>query len=353
MSRRIRLLLAGLLVLALSTSLAGCMPSNPLKNTITVTAYFPDSAGLFVGNDVGVLGVPIGKITEIEPAGIEVKVTMEVDGDRAIPADAGAAVVARSVATDRYVELTPVYAGGPKLGDGAEIAREKTVTPVDFDDVLAALNTFATGISGSKEGTKAIQDIINNGEAAFRGNGELFNGTIKSLAEAVTGVSGQRKDLSQTLVSLDILVNEIADNEGTARTFIQQVSRASRMLADERLNFRSALRALDRAVTVVADFAVTNRDQVVDAIGGTSKVFRTMLRKQKQLTEILEVMPLAMQNLTRVVTPDGRAPVRVPPKVILPFGTQIEQLCETLPGPICDLISGTDPTPLVPPGGAR
>ena len=111
---------------------------------------------------------------------------MEVDADRAIPADAGAAVVARSVATDRYVELTPVYAGGPKLGDGAEISREKTATPVDFDDVLAALNTFATGISGSKEGTKAIQDIIENGEAAFRGNGELFNGTIKSLAEAVT-----------------------------------------------------------------------------------------------------------------------------------------------------------------------
>ncbi len=196
MTRRIRLLLVAVVVAALSTCLAGCMPSNPLEDTHTVTAYFPDSAGLFVGNDVGVLGVPIGKITEIEPAGIEVKVTMEIDADRAIPADAGAVVVARSVATDRYVELTPVYAGGPKLGDGAEIARDKTVTPVDFDDVLEALNTFATGIAGSKQGTKAIQDIINNGEAAFRGNGKLFNDTVKSLAEAVAGVSGQREDLS-------------------------------------------------------------------------------------------------------------------------------------------------------------
>ncbi len=353
MIRRIRLFLVALMLAVVSTSLAGCIPSNPLDETHTVTAYFPDSAGLFVGNDVGVLGVPIGKITEIEPAGIEVKVTMEIDADRAIPADAGAAVVARSVATDRYVELTPVYAGGPKLGDDAEIAREKTVTPVDFDDVLEALNTFATGISGSKQGTKAIRDIINNGEAAFRGNGPLFNETIKSLAEAVTGVSGQREDIAQTLVSLDVLVNEIAQNEDTARSFIQQVSRASRMLADERLNFRSALRALDRAVTVVAEFAVTNRSAVIDAIGGTSKVFRTMLRKQKQLTEILEVMPVAMQNLTRVVTADGRAPVRVPPKVLLPFGSEIDRMCEMLPGPICDLITGTDPTPRAPAGGGR
>jgi phospholipid/cholesterol/gamma-HCH transport system substrate-binding protein len=341
--------LTGLLVLVLTS----CVPSNPLAEKTTVTAYFPDSAGLFVGNDVGILGVPIGKVTDIEPAGIEVRVTMEVDADRAIPADAGAAVVARSVATDRYIELTPVYSGGPRLADGAEIAREKTATPVDFDDVLAALNTFATGISGSQEGTQAIREIIENGEAALRGRGELLNGTVRSLAEAVNGVAGQREDLSRTLVSLDVLVNEIAQNEGTARTFLRQVSRASRLLAGERKNFRTALRSLDEAVTVVADFAVTNREQVVRAIGGTSEVFRTMLRKQKQLTEILEVMPLAMQNLERVVTPDGRAPVRVPPTVILPFGAQLAEMCEDLPGPICDLLSGTDPARRRPAGGGR
>jgi virulence factor Mce-like protein len=349
MSGRIRLALVGLLVPALT----GCTPSNPLHETITVTAYFPDSAGLFVGNDVGVLGVPIGTITDIEPEGVEVRVTMRVDADRPIPADAGAAVVARSVATDRYVELTPVYAGGPELADGAQIPRARTATPVDFDDVLAAINEFATGIAGSAQGTEAVREIIENGEAALRGRGRLVNGTIRSLARAVNGVAGQRRDLSRTLVSLDVLVGEIARNQGTARTFVRQVARASRMLANERGSFRTALRSLDRAVTVVADFAVTHREQVVRAIGGTSRLFRTMLRKQRQLTEILEVMPLAMQNLERVVTPDGRAPVRVPPTVILPFGDQVADLCERLPGPVCDLVSGSDPTPRRPARGAR
>jgi phospholipid/cholesterol/gamma-HCH transport system substrate-binding protein len=349
MSRRLRLAAVSLLVLGAT----GCVPSNPLDETITVTAYFSDSAGLFVGNDVGILGVPVGEITEIEPVGVEVKVTMEIDADRPVPADVGAAVVARSVATDRYVELTPVYDSGPKLDDHAEITSDRTRTPVDFDEVLAALNTFATGISGSKESTQAVRRIIENGEAAFRGRGQLFNDTIGSLAEAVNGVSGQREDIAQALVSLDVLVNEIAENEGTARTFIQQVSRASRMLADERTNFRTALRSLDEAVTVVAEFAVANRAEVVDAIGGTSKVFRTMLRKQDQLTELLEVMPLALQNLERTVAANGRVPVRVPPSVILPLGGQIDGLCEQLPSQLCDLISGTDPTPRVPPGGAR
>jgi phospholipid/cholesterol/gamma-HCH transport system substrate-binding protein len=349
MSRRLRLMAVGLLVLVTS----GCVPSNPLDETITVTAYFPDAAGLFVGNDVGILGVPVGEITDIEPAGIEVKVTMKVDADRPVPADVGAAVVARSVATDRYVELTPVYESGPTLDDDAEITSDRTRTPVDFDEVLEALNTFATGISGSKASTRAVQRIIEDGEAAFRGRGELFNETVGSLAKAVSGVSGQREDFAQALVSLDVLVNEIAENEGTARTFIQQVSRASRMLAAERNNFRTALRSLDEAVTVVAEFAVANRAEVVDAIGGTSKVFRTMMSKQEQLTELLQVMPLALQNLERTVAPDGRVPVRVPPSVILPLGSQIEGLCEQLPSQLCDLISGTDPTPRAPEGGDR
>ena len=349
MSRRLRLWALGLLLLATT----GCMPSNPLDETITVTAYFPDSAGLFVGNDVGILGVPVGEITEIEPVGVEVRVTMEIDADRAVPDDVGAAVVARSVATDRYVELTPVYESGPTLDDEAEITSDRTRTPVDFDEVLEALNTFATGVSGSKESRQAVRRIVEHGEAAFRGRGKLFNDTIGSLAEAVNGISGQREDIAEALVSLDVLVTEIADNEGTARVFIRQVSRASRMLADERNNFRTALRSLDDAVTVVAEFAVANRAEVVDAIGSTSKVFRTMMRKQDQLTELLEVMPLSLQNLRRTLTDEGRVPVRVPPSAIIPLGSQIDALCQRLPSQLCDLISGTDPRHRAPAGGAR
>ena len=130
------------------------MPDAVRGDKIEVTAYFEDSAGLFVGNDVGILGVAVGKITDIEPDGDRVKVTMEIDADRAVPADAGAVVVARSVATDRYVELTPVYDGGPKLADGAEIdARPHRARRSTSTRCSSPLNDFATGIAGSKKTT--------------------------------------------------------------------------------------------------------------------------------------------------------------------------------------------------------
>jgi len=333
-------LLAAVLAVLLSS---GCSAVGSVRgdDTMTVKAYFTDSAGLFVGNDVGILGVNVGSITAIEPDGDKVVVTMEIDDDQPVPADAGAVVVARSVATDRYVELTPVYREGPKLADNATIALDRTQTPVDFDQVLESLNDFATGIGGSKETTKAVQRFIDAGTEAFQGRGPLLNQTIHALADGVDGIASQREDIAATLKSLDVLLATIAANEETARTFIRQVSEASTLLADERENFRRALRSLDEAVTTVAKFAVDNRQSIVDTLDGSTTLMETLLTKQDQLAEILRVMPTALQNLQMV--PGDRLPVRIDPLILDPLGGLLQQLCKGLLGPLCTFINGTQP----------
>jgi len=312
------------------------------SDTITVKAYFADSAGLFVGNDVGVLGVTVGSVTSIEPKGDKVLVTMEVDSDQPVPADAGAVVVARSVATDRYVELTPVFhQGDQKIADNATIALDKTQTPVDFDQVLESLNDFATGIGGNAETTKAVQRFIDAGTQALQGRGPLLNQTIHSLANGIDGIATHREDIAATLKSLDVLLTTISANEDTARTFIQQVSQASQLLADERGNFQQALRSLDEAVTTVAKFAVDNRQSIVDSLDGSTTLMKTLLTKQDQLAEILRVMPLALQNLQLIQ--GDRLPVRIDPLILDPLGGVLQTLCKGLLGPLCSIINGTQP----------
>lgn len=342
MSTRNLLRPVGLLVaIAMVLLTSGC-GGLPTADKTTIKAYLADSAGLFVGNDVGILGVTVGEITSIEPKGDKVLVTMEIDADQPVPADAGAVVVARSVATDRYVELTPVYhEGQKKMADGATIGLDKTQTPVDFDQVLAALNEFATGIGGNKETTKAVQRFIDAGTRALQGRGPLFNQTIHSLADGVDGIAAQRENVAATLKSLDVLLSTIAANQGTARTFIQQVSRASTLLADERENFKTTLRALDAAVTTVAKFAVDNREEIVKGVNGTTQLMKTLLTKQNQLTELLRTLPVTLQNLE--LMPGNALPVRLNPLNILPLGNILTPLCGSNPviKPLCDLLNGT------------
>jgi phospholipid/cholesterol/gamma-HCH transport system substrate-binding protein len=322
------------LALALASALSGCSPT--LGRNITVTALMADSAGLFVGNDVGVLGVPVGTVTSIRPEGTHVRVTMSIDRGRPVPADAGAVVVARSVATDRYVELTPVYRSGPRMADGAVIRQPQTRTPVDFDEVLEALEEFSSGIAGRAGTRNAVANILREGSEALDGKGPLLNRTLTSLGAAVDSISGQREDLAGTVESLDALTSTIAANQQLARDFVSQVSEATALLADERGNFRRAMRSLGRAVELVADFAHQNRQQLVRALDQGSAVMSSLLTRREDLTEILRVMPVTLQNLGATFH-DGRIRVRVDPLVLTPLPTLLAPLCGATTKDFCSI----------------
>ncbi|MCW2784316.1 MAG: hypothetical protein JWP74_833 [Marmoricola sp.] len=327
-------------LLVLVLGLTSCSTTLPILDqvagpkTITIHAMLGDSAGLFVGNDVGILGVTDGKVTAITPEGTNVKVTMKVYADQPIPAGAGAVVVARSVATDRYVELTPVYHSGPRMQDGAVIAQPLTRTPVDFDAVLGALNTFATGIAGSKATRNAISNILQSGSSALAGKGVDFNRAVTSLGGAVDSISRQRGNITSTVRSLDTLTGTIAQNQDLVRTFITQVSNASKLLADERTNFQSSLQSLSRAVQLVADFAHQNRQQLVQALSTSTGLLTAVMTRRSQLAEVLRVMPLTLQNLHNIYH-GGRLRVRVDPTVLTPLGSFINSMCLKTPTDFC------------------
>lgn len=341
-TRSTRTVVAAVAALLLVAGAVGVARGTGGHDPITVTAYLPDSAGLFEGNDVGVLGVPVGKVTRIRPDGGRVEVTLRIDGDRPVPAGAGAVVVARSVATDRYVELTPVYSHGPRMTDGATISEDRTRTPVEFDEVLASLNDFATAIGGHRQTADAVRRIVDSGAEALGGRGRQIHGTIGALGDAATTLSGQREDFARTLTSLDALVRLVAGNEATERRFISQVADATTMLAGEREEFRAALRSLDRAVTAIAGFSGRNRAEIVTALEGSSRLMATVSGKQAQVSELLEVLPVALQNLQRA-DHHGALPARLDPLALAPLGGVLTQVCETLPLALCETLDGTGP----------
>lgn len=330
----------GIVVLLVSLlALTGCGLGSDTK---TYTAYFPDSAGLFVGNDVGVLGVPVGKITKIEPDGAQVKVSLQVDADRPIPAKAGAVIVARSVATDRYVELTPAYKSGATMKDGASIPLSRTRTPVEFDEVLADLSSFATDISGNKQSTDAVKRIVDAGSDALAGKGQPLHDMIGSLSTATTDVAGQRQQFASTLTSLDTLVHQIADNERTERAFVTQVADATSMLAGQRKEFKKTLDSLNSAVTQLATFSATNKDSIVGTLNDTSSLISTLNGKQAQVSEIMQDLPLALQNLQRA-DKGGTLPARMDPVTLTPISGLLQQVCKTaVVSTLCNLVDGTD-----------
>jgi len=339
--------LGAVLGLALCAGLGGCsLPGSGRE----ITAMIGDGAGLYVGNDVGVLGVPVGKVTAVEPAGKVVKVTLKVtDPDIKIPADAAAVVVSRSVATDRYIELTPVYNGGAEMPSGTVIPLERTRTPVDFDEVLGSLSALASDLTDTPAATNSLSEVLQTVAAAFTGNADDLNSAIHGLAGVVDTVHSHRTDLFDTTDALDELATELVDNKELIETFVENLGDALDLLNSERDEVGHVLRALSDVLEQLAEVSKENRGAVKASVQQVTKLIQTALRSRADLIETLEVMPLATDNVARTLSPDNHIWVRTVPAQILGLGPLFEQLCQVV-GPVCNQATFPDLTDLL--GGA-
>ncbi|HET7739115.1 MAG TPA: MlaD family protein, partial [Mycobacterium sp.] len=76
-------------------------------NRTHVVAYFENSNGIYAGDDVRIVGVPVGRIESIEPQPTAVKVSLWFDSKYKVPADAKAAILSPTLVTARSIQLTP------------------------------------------------------------------------------------------------------------------------------------------------------------------------------------------------------------------------------------------------------
>lgn len=117
-----RTLLIGSLVtvFALIAAIAGAQLYTQLT-TNTVVAYFSETLGLYPGDKVQIMGVRVGAIDKIEPAGDKMRVTFHYLNRYKVPAEATASILNPSLVASRVIQLSPAYSGGPTMKTGAVI----------------------------------------------------------------------------------------------------------------------------------------------------------------------------------------------------------------------------------------
>lgn len=286
-------LAAAIIVMALST--ANDNASYP------IAAEFPKVPGLYVGNEVIVLGVTVGKITSIEPRGTRVRVTMEIDDDIKVPAGADAVLLPRSIVTDRVIELTPAYTGGAAMQDGAEIPITRSHVPVEFQDVVKAVDVLSAELGRLEEGSGAIEDFLNVAADNAHGNGARLRDTLNGVQSVVAGFSRERGNVVELVRQLAKLVEEMAKGDDTVRSFAHTLTDATDMLNGEGKDLNAALRELLAALEDVAGFVTSQRNALrggIEDVGSASTVFG---QTSTDLVELVDTLGLLMQNAERMV----------------------------------------------------
>jgi virulence factor Mce-like protein len=278
----------------------------------TITAYFDETVGVYAGSDLRILGVTVGTIDSVQPQGRQVKVVMTLEDGIAVPANADAVVVSPSVVSDRYVQLTPAYTGGPQLKDGASIPIGRTQTPVELDQLYSTLNQLATALGPNGANSHgALSNLLNVGAANLSGNGAALGTMIQQLGAATRTLSGSQDNLFQTINSLQQFTTMLKNNNGQVQSVTQQLASVSGFLADDRQDLGAALNQLANALGLVQNFISSNRQHIATNVAKLNQISQILTNERSSLAEALDDAPLAVDNLlgaydTTTHTLDGR-----------------------------------------------
>lgn len=264
----------------------------------SVSARFDRAVSIYKGSEVRVMGVRIGEVTAVVPDGDGVRVEMEYDGQYKIPADAKAAIVTPTLVADRFVQLAPAYTSGPVMADGAKIAQPDTGTPVELDRIYASLSqlTQALGPNGANK-NGALSDLLDAGDKALAGNGQLGNQMLKNLSAAVDTFGNNSDELFQTVESMSKLTGTLAANDRFVSQFMGDLANVSGVLAGERDELQAALASLARAIGIVRTFVRDNKGALTREVRQLTKILGILAAEKTSLETITQLAPLGLGNL--------------------------------------------------------
>jgi virulence factor Mce-like protein len=272
-----------------------------------VTAYFSRAVGVYAGSDVQVLGVRVGGVESVSPRGDRVEVVLTLDRDVHVAAATNAVVIAPSVVSDRYVQLTDTARGGPQLADGAVIPESHTATPVELDELYASLDTLVSALGpGGANRDGALSELLDTGADNLRGNGKALNDTVRNFAEAARTLSGSAGDLFATVDELQSFTSMLAGNDKQVMTVNTQLAQVWQTLAADRDELSTALKSLAGALADIQGFLKDNRAAIKSNVDKLAQTTQLLVNRRASVAEALDVAPLAVSNVVNAFDPDSQ-----------------------------------------------
>ncbi|HEY9312244.1 MCE family protein [Williamsia sp.] len=324
-----------IVVLIAAVCFGSVRAATAAEGSIRVTANFDNSVGLYEGNSVSVLGMPVGKVETIAAKGTHVEVVMKIEGDVTIPADVNAVTVSTSILTDRHVELSPAYTGGPTLKNNDQIGMDRTRTPVEFDRLLAMADDLAVELQGDGQGAGPVGQLLDVGAAITDGNGEDLRSALTQLANALRmgddGGAETKNAITGIVDNLSVLTEAAATNDGQIREFGSAISQLSAILADQDLGSGDTGSQINQILVQAEDLLRDNQGNLKTTVTDANTLMTSLSDYQLEVGEFLDVTPMLLDNVYNIIDHDNKV-ARVHAQIEKVFfdGQLLKEVCNVL-----------------------
>jgi phospholipid/cholesterol/gamma-HCH transport system substrate-binding protein len=299
--RGLRLTLAVLLAVSLALAAYLVWPGRAGHK---IVGYFTSAVGLYPGDQIRIVGVPVGTIESIEPRAEDVKITMSVDSDVKVPADARAIIMSPNLVAARFIQLAPAYTSGPAMPDGASIPLAKTAVPVEWDEVKQSLTDLAKQLSPAADQLQGpLGKAINQAADTFSGNGDSFRTSLRELSQAAGRLGDSRTDIFGTVKNLQVLVDALSASNEQIVSFAGHVASVSQVLAKSSSHLDNTLGTLNQALIDVKGFLQQNNSALIGTVNKLTDLTQVLSDQSEDIEQVLHVAGPGISNFYNIYDP--------------------------------------------------
>jgi phospholipid/cholesterol/gamma-HCH transport system substrate-binding protein len=296
-------------VAAVLVAFAGWRLYQKLTNN-TVVAYFPEANALYTGDKVQIMGVRVGSIDKIEPAGDKMKITFHYANRYKVPANAQAVVVNPALVASRSIQLEPPYKGGPVLADDAVIPIERTRVPVEWDELRNSITDIIYKLGPTNEQPKGpFGDLVESFADGLAGKGKQINTTLNSLSQALAALNEGRGDFFAVLRSLALFVNALHADDQRFVALNHNLAQFTSSLTGSDQDLANAIEQFDSLLSTVRPFFAKNREVLTHDVNNLATATTALVQPDSLngLETALHVFPTFGANLSNIYHPSHGA----------------------------------------------
>lgn len=284
---------AVIIVAALRTPVGGPLSSYG--------AEFDDVSGLYVGDDVRMSGVQIGKVSSVELDGALARVEFEIEDRRPIFANTQAAVRYQNLLGQRYVELVQKdSATGAPLAVGATISKDRTIPSFDISKLFNGFEPIFDTLD-----TAQLNEFTENILRMVQGDGSGLGPVLRDV-DRITQFAVQRESIIGLLIeNLGQISDSIGGQSASVADLLEQLHGLVSKLSTQ---MDGVLASLDQANYGLRPFVglMEGLERAYDnSYAPVDGALRRMLPQTEQVTEMLALAPGLLTGLNASIPDPG------------------------------------------------
>lgn len=252
-----------------------------------VVAHFGDVLDLVPQAGVKVNDVAIGRVERIELAkdNTTAVVTMLVNGEVRLPANAGAELRQSSLLGEKFVELHEGSAPSGVLRDGAVIPLDRTGRNPEIEEVLGALSLLLNG-----GGVEQLRSIVTEVNAALEGNEPEIRAALANIDTVVGMLDGEKQNIVAAIDAMDRLSTNLAKQTDDIALALEELGPGLRVVNEQRNSLVTMLGALERLSTVAVDTVDRSREDLVADLRALAPTLRKLAEAGTDLPNSLQFL---------------------------------------------------------------